>query len=48
VETLRHLKKDVLEIRKGSECGINVGSFADFQPGDLIQTYEEVIKSGQL
>ncbi|EIN07762.1 initiation factor 2 [Punctularia strigosozonata HHB-11173 SS5] len=48
VETLRHLKKDVQEIRKGLECGINVGAFADFQPGDLIQTYEEVVKPGQL
>nr|XP_036579629.1 translation initiation factor IF-2 [Colletotrichum truncatum]KAF6787237.1 translation initiation factor IF-2 [Colletotrichum truncatum] len=42
IETLKHGKKDVAEIRKGSECGISFDGFTDFMVGDQIQTYEEV------
>ncbi|KAF3066423.1 Translation initiation factor IF-2, mitochondrial [Daldinia childiae] len=42
LETLKHLKKDVAEVRRGTECGIGFDEFQDFQVGDQIQAYEEV------
>ncbi|KAH8645681.1 hypothetical protein BX600DRAFT_391104 [Xylariales sp. PMI_506] len=42
LESLKHGKKDVTEIRKGSECGIGFEEFQDLQVGDQIQTVEEV------
>jgi len=40
IETLRHLKKDVSEIRKGMECGIGIQDFDGIKEGDEIVTYE--------
>ncbi len=37
---LRRFKDDVTEVREGFECGVNLGSFNDLQPDDLITTYE--------
>jgi translation initiation factor IF-2 len=45
---MKHLKKDVTEIRKGSECGLSLKGFDDFREGDMIQTFQEVEKAGQL
>ncbi|UNI17396.1 translation initiation factor IF-2 [Purpureocillium takamizusanense] len=42
IDTLRHVQKDVMEMGKGTECGIGVEGFDDFQVDDQIQTYEEV------
>ena len=42
LETLKHLKKEVTEMRKGNECGIGFEEFQDFQVGDVIQAYEEI------
>ncbi|KAK2044309.1 translation initiation factor IF-2 [Colletotrichum somersetense] len=42
IDTLKHGKKDVNEIKKGTECGIAFDGFTDFMVGDQIQTYEEV------
>ncbi|GJC77743.1 translation initiation factor IF-2, mitochondrial [Colletotrichum liriopes] len=42
IDTLKHGKKDVTEMRKGTECGIAFDGFTDFHVGDQIQTYEEV------
>jgi translation initiation factor IF-2 len=42
VDTLKHGKKDVAEMRKGGECGLSFAGFEDFQEADLIQVYEEV------
>ncbi|KAK2015391.1 translation initiation factor IF-2 [Colletotrichum eremochloae] len=42
IDTLKHGKKDVSEVRKGTECGIAFDGFTDFNVGDQIQTYEEV------
>jgi len=39
---LKHGKKDVNEMRKGSECGMGCIDFQDLQAGDQIQAYEEV------
>ncbi|KAI1411581.1 initiation factor 2 [Hypoxylon sp. FL1857] len=42
LETLKHLKKDIAEVHKGTECGIGFEEFQDFEVGDKIQAYEEV------
>lgn len=41
ITTLKNQKKDVPEMRKGSECGISFEGWEDFRPGDVIQAYEE-------
>ncbi|KAH7055495.1 hypothetical protein B0J12DRAFT_569061 [Macrophomina phaseolina] len=41
VSSLKQVKKDVSEMRKGSECGMAFEGWGDFQPGDTIQCYEE-------
>lgn len=48
LETLKHLKKDVTEMRKGSECGIGFEEFQDLEVGDIIQAYEEVVTKRSL
>ncbi|EFY99602.2 translation initiation factor IF-2 and translation elongation factor Tu domain protein [Metarhizium robertsii] len=42
IDTLKHVKKDVMEMGKGTECGIGLEGFEDFEVDDQIQTYEEV------
>ncbi|KAK7398341.1 translation initiation factor IF-2 [Neonectria punicea] len=42
INTLKHVKKDVMEMGKGTECGIGFEGFQDVQIDDQIQTYEEV------
>ncbi|KAG7104741.1 Translation initiation factor IF-2 like protein [Verticillium longisporum] len=42
IDALKHGKKDVTEMRKGTECGISFEGYQDFQVGDQVQTYEEV------
>lgn len=45
---MRYLKKDVTEVRKGSECGVSFGDFSELQEGDLIQMYQVVEKPATL
>ncbi|HHB13442.1 MAG TPA: translation initiation factor IF-2, partial [Chromatiales bacterium] len=40
LESLRHYKEDVQEVRAGSECGIAVKGYNDIKPGDQIEVYE--------
>lgn len=42
VSTLKQVKKDVLEITKGVECGIALDDFDAFEPLDVIQSVEEI------
>ncbi|KAF5003485.1 hypothetical protein FDECE_9971 [Fusarium decemcellulare] len=42
IDTLKHVKKDVMEMGKGTECGIGLEDFEDLQVDDQIQTYEEI------
>jgi translation initiation factor IF-2 len=35
------VKKDVMEMRKGSECGMGFEDWHDFKVGDQVQSYEE-------
>ncbi|TAQ85525.1 hypothetical protein B7494_g6145 [Chlorociboria aeruginascens] len=39
--SLKNVKKDVMEMNKGSECGIGFENWFDFQVGDQVQAYEE-------
>ena len=48
MDTLKHLKNDVMEISKGNECGLNLADFNDLRAGDVIQMYEEVFLPGKL
>ncbi|KAJ4488479.1 translation initiation factor IF-2 [Lentinula aciculospora] len=48
VETLRVIKKDVMEVRKGSECGLSLTDFSDLQAGDSIQMFTIIEKPGVL
>lgn len=41
---MKHVKKDVTEIQKGSECGIGFENWTAFEVGDMIQRYEEKIE----
>lgn len=45
---MRQLKKDVTELRKGSECGLSLAGFDDLREGDSIQMYEKIEKPGLL
>ncbi|KAF5018886.1 hypothetical protein F66182_9120 [Fusarium sp. NRRL 66182] len=42
IDTLKHAKKDVTEMGKGTECGIGLEDFQDLQIDDQIQTYDEI------
>lgn len=41
ISSLKNVKKDVTEMRKGSECGMGFDEWEAFEVGDQIQTYEE-------
>jgi translation initiation factor IF-2 len=45
---LKHGKKDMTEMRKGTECGISFIDWEEFQVGDQIQAFEEVIEKRHL
>jgi len=48
LETLKQGKRDVSEIRKGTECGLSFAGFEDLRQDDLIQMYETIEKPGVL
>ncbi len=39
ISTLRRFKDDVKEVRNGFECGIKLGDFSEYEPGDIIECY---------
>jgi translation initiation factor IF-2 len=41
LSSLKNVKKDVSEMKKGSECGMGFDDWFEFQVGDQIQAYEE-------
>jgi translation initiation factor IF-2 len=41
ISSLKNVKKDVSEMRKGTECGMGFEGWEGFEVGDQIQTYEE-------
>uniref|UniRef100_A0A0B7JWD8 Translation initiation factor IF-2, mitochondrial n=1 Tax=Bionectria ochroleuca TaxID=29856 RepID=A0A0B7JWD8_BIOOC len=48
IDTLKHVKKDVMEMGKGTECGIGLDGFQDFQIDDQIQTFEVIKEKRKL
>ena len=39
IATLRRFQDDVKEVRSGVECGIKLGNYDEYEPGDIIQCY---------
>ena len=39
VETLRRFQDEVKEVRAGTECGIKLGNYDEYQEGDVIEFY---------
>ncbi|GAB7357299.1 hypothetical protein MBLNU459_g8265t1 [Dothideomycetes sp. NU459] len=48
VSSLKNVKKDVQEMRKGTECGMGFEGWESFEVGDQIQTYEEKVEKRAL
>lgn len=48
LSSLKNVKKDVTEMRKGTECGLGFSDWQEFQAGDLVQTYEEISEKQRL
>ncbi|RPB15294.1 initiation factor 2 [Morchella conica CCBAS932] len=48
LESLKNVKKDVTEMRKGTECGIGFEGWGEFQVGDVVQCYEETFEPRSL
>ncbi|MEX2263103.1 MAG: translation initiation factor IF-2 [Bryobacteraceae bacterium] len=48
VGSLRRFKDDVSEVKSGMECGITLGNYSDFKPGDVIEAFvtERVAEKG--
>lgn len=42
LSSLKHVKDDIAEAKKGNECGISLDNWDKFQSGDKIQVYEEI------
>jgi translation initiation factor IF-2 len=40
ISSLKHIKENVTEIKKGYECGIGIESFKDLQEGDIIEAFK--------
>lgn len=40
ISSLKRVKEDVREVKKGFECGILLDNFSDITVGDIIQSYE--------
>ncbi len=48
LESLRHFKEDVQEVKLGSECGIGVKNYQNIQIGDQIEVFERrQMKAGE-
>ncbi len=39
IATLRRFQDDVKEVRNGLECGIKLGDYTEYEPGDIIECY---------
>ncbi len=46
--SLKNVKKDVPETRKGNECGMGFDKWTEFQVGDEVQSYEEKVEKRYL
>lgn len=41
IESIRHLQNTIDEAKKGTECGIAVKKFHEYEVGDIIETFEK-------
>ena len=48
LSSLKNVKKDVTEMRKGTECGMGFENWVGFKVGDQVQSYEEIIEKRHL
>ncbi|KAB5533632.1 putative mitochondrial translation initiation factor [Coniochaeta sp. 2T2.1] len=48
LDSLKHGKKDVSEMRKGAECGMSFEGWDELQEGDQIQAFEEISEKRHL
>jgi len=48
LDALKQHKKDMQEVKKGSECGISLQDYEDLRDGDLIQMYQTIEIPGVL
>jgi translation initiation factor IF-2 len=39
LSTLKRFKNDASEVKSGFECGLSLGSFNDFKPGDIVEAF---------
>lgn len=46
--SIRHLKKEVPEVRKGGDCGMALDGFRDIRPDDIIAAVERIEKTQKL
>lgn len=42
LSSLKHVKDDISEAKKGTECGISFEKWDNFEAGDVIEAYEEI------
>ena len=42
LSSLKHVKDDVKEVKKGLECGLLFDNWKKFEVGDVVEAYEEV------
>ncbi|MHC4195320.1 MAG: hypothetical protein ACYSQZ_05160 [Planctomycetota bacterium] len=42
IESLKHFKDTVREVKAGLECGIKLAKFDDIKVGDVLEMYEVV------
>jgi translation initiation factor IF-2 len=40
IESLKHFKDDVSEVKAGMECGIKIARFDDVKTDDVLEIYE--------
>lgn len=48
IASLKRIKEDVKEVKKGFECGILLDGFSDIREGDIIQAYEIIYLTQEL
>lgn len=48
ISSLKRVKEDVREVKKGFECGILLEGYRDVQEGDIIQAYEVIYLTQEL
>ncbi|KAI5310613.1 hypothetical protein KEM55_004580 [Ascosphaera atra] len=48
INSLKNVRKEIEEVRRGSECGVAFEGFMGFKEGDQVQTYEETVEQRSL